>query len=116
MGIFDFLKRRREREAAIPDKDSAGFEQAVAATELPGSTGAAGVESGQWQQVNVGDQQTVDLRGSGAREEMLEALRRHGIDPEAEGQQIDAGSVPGLQKEILEILEKRGVDLDGPGN
>ena len=42
----------------------------------------------------------IDLRGSGAREQIEEALRESGIDPDKQGQTIDARSVPGLQEKI----------------
>ena len=34
--------------------------------------------------------QTIDLRGTGARENVEEVLRKHGIDPDKEGQTVDA--------------------------
>jgi hypothetical protein len=114
MGLFDFLKRKDE--LAMPDPASSEFQQTIAASELPGSTGAAGIEAGEWQSVESLPTQTVDLSGSDAREEMLELLRRHGVDPEQEGQTVDPSQVPGLQEEILEILQRHGVDLDASGN
>ena len=39
--------------------------------------------------------QTIDLRGTGQREEVERVLREHGIDPERKGETIDASSVPG---------------------
>jgi hypothetical protein len=48
--------------------------------------------------------QTIDLRGSGKREEVEEVLREHGIDPDKQGQTIDASSVPGLREALLKAL------------
>ena len=48
--------------------------------------------------------ETIDLRGSGAREEIEEALRESGVDPDKKGQTIDASTVPGLQEKITGIL------------
>ena len=137
MGLFDFLRRKDER--AMPDPGSTEFEQAVHGSKLPGSE-ISGSSELNWSsvgdassaeelgkrvasqmgldpdlvQVDQSTSQTVDLRGTGTREELLEALRQHGIDPEQEGQRIDASSVPGLQKAIYEILRRGGVFIPGP--
>ena len=50
--------------------------------------------------------QTIDLRGSGARKQIEGALRESGVDPERKGQTIDASKVPGLQEKIAGILGK----------
>jgi hypothetical protein len=143
MGLLDFL--RRKDESAMPDPESAEFQAAVAGSALPGSEGATATP-GDWR--SVGDaasaeelgkraaaqlgmdpasvevdqaatEQTIDLRGTGAREEVLEVLRRHGIDPDRKGQQIDAGKVPGLQEAVFKVLRAAGVQVpgmaDGPG-
>lgn len=111
MGLFDFLFGRTKDERAMPDPNSPEFQKLVAGSELPGSSGALGVAPDEW----TSTQHSIDLRGTGAREEMAELLRRHGIDPEQEGKQIDPSQVPGLQEEILAILQRHGADLDGPG-
>jgi protein-tyrosine-phosphatase len=113
VGVFDFLKRRRDKESAIPDPDSGQFQRQVEGSALAGSAGTAGVEPDQWKSVDVGQSQTIDMRGSGAREEIIEALKKHGINPDDHGQQVDASSVPGLREELIEILEKKGLDLPG---
>jgi len=143
MGLFDFL--RRKDESAMPDPESPEFQSAVEGSALPGSEGAA-IGQGAW--ASVGDassaeelgkrvaaqmgmdpegvtvdqtstSQTIDLRGSGAREELLEVLRQHGIDPDKKGQQIDASTMPGLQEAVFKILRGAGVQIpgmaDGPG-
>jgi hypothetical protein len=113
VGLLDFFKRRSQSERAIPDPGSPEFQSQIASSELPGSAGAAGVEPDQWKSVDVGQSQTIDMRGSGAREEIIETLKKHGINPDDHGQQIDASSVPGLREELIEILEKKGLDLPG---
>jgi hypothetical protein len=135
MDLFDIFRRRHRKEGAIPEPGSADFQQAVQGSELPGSTGTV-AEGAEWKsvgdatskddlahqlanqvgnaQVEQAAPQTIDLRGSGAREEIVELLKKRGIDPDAgDGQQIDAGSIPGLQEEILEVLKKRGLNLPG---
>jgi hypothetical protein len=143
MGLFDFL--RRKDESAMPDPESPEFQATVEGSTLPGSQGVAAGE-GSWS--SVGDatsaeelgkrvaaqmgidpgsvevdrsssSQTVDLRGTGAREELLEVLKQHGIDPDKQGQQVDASTVPGLQEAIFKVLGAAGVQIpgmaDGPG-
>lgn len=136
MGLFDFFRRRRDKESAIPEPGSSDFQQQVADSELPGSSGTTEAPGG-WASVgdasstqdlahrlaaqfggNVeleqGASRSIDLRGTGAREEIVELLKKRGIDPDSEsGQQIDAGSIPGLQEEILEVLKRRGLNLPG---
>jgi hypothetical protein len=143
MGMFDFFKRRRERESAIPggspesltrqlkgDGKPIGqpvgqqFPQANQSFDVTGAGDIAGLmtvlqqafQSGNYQ-VTQGENQVIDLRGSGLREQILGALEQHGIDPDtAQGGQIDAGQVPGLQEQIMQALNEAGVDLgDGAG-
>jgi hypothetical protein len=59
--------------------------------------------------------QTIDLRGSGAREQIVQALRDHGIDPDKQGQTINAATVPGLQEAIMSALGQAGVQIPGAG-
>ena len=56
---------------------------------------------------------TIDLRGTGAREDLMKVLREHGIDPDKKGQQIDASTMPGLQEAIFEILGAAGLQIPG---
>ncbi len=111
MGLSDFFRRRSDREKAIPEPGSAEFQDVVQGSELPGSTGAAGVE-GPWASVEKLPTQTIDMRGSGAREEIIALMRKHGIDPES-GEQIDSSAVPGFQQEVLEVLKRRGLNPGG---
>jgi hypothetical protein len=142
MGLFGFLRRKDER--AMPDPDSPEFRQTVQGSALPGSEMPG---SGEMSWSSVGDaasaeelgkrvaaqmgfdpdsvqvdqstSQTVDLRGTGAKEELLEVLRQHGIDPDQKGQRLDASTMPGLQEAIFKILRAGGVKIpgmaDGPG-
>lgn len=67
-------------------------------------------------EVTQGESRTIDLRGSGLREEIMGIMREHGIDADpGSGQQIDASSMPGMQQQILEALEQHGLDLGAIG-
>jgi septum formation topological specificity factor MinE len=120
VGLFDFFRRRRERESAIPassEADSLGgaadLDQPTvgqqfsslpsgAANEVSSGLdvsslgGLAGLAEAMKQAAAQGDvdvtesSQTLDLRGTGLREEIVEIMKRHGIDP-------DSGSVQGAQ-------------------
>ncbi|HEX2359607.1 MAG TPA: hypothetical protein VHH72_07305 [Solirubrobacterales bacterium] len=134
MGLFDFLRRKGER--AIPEPGTPEFEAAVAGTAIPDSQSVAMGQSG-WASASAADDalkqlgidpssadverlpsQAIDLRGTDAREKVEGVLRRHGIDPDKQGQTIDASTVPGLQKAILAALGMAGLkipDADGFG-
>jgi hypothetical protein len=106
VGLFGFLRRKDEK--AIPEPGTPEFDAAVQGSALPDSKSVSMGEEG-WsspdskvEQAN----QTIDLRGTGARDEIEQALRESGIDPDKKGQTIDASSVPGLQEKITGILGK----------
>ncbi len=104
MGLFGFLRRKDEK--AIPEPGTPEFEAAVQGSALPDSQSVSMGESG-WTSPDAKvekSSQTIDLRGTGARQEIEEALRESGIDPDKKGQTIDASSVPGLQEKITGIL------------
>ena len=106
MGLFGFLRKKDER--AIPEPGTPEFEAAVQGSALPDSNSVSMGESG-WSSPDTKvetSSQTIDLRGTGARREIEEALRESGIDPDKKGQTIDASSVPGLQEKITGILGK----------
>ena len=141
MGLFDFLRRKDEK--AIPEPGTPEFEAAVQGSAIPdqqsvsmgkpGWTNTGGEGEAQipdeareaLQQLGIDpskadveveqSSQTIDLRGSGAREEIVDALKKHGIDPDKEGQTIDASSVPGLQEDILRALGEAGVQIPNAG-
>jgi hypothetical protein len=143
MGLFDFFKRRRERESAIPggtpesltrqlkgDGEPIGqpvrqaFPQSGQTFNLTGATDLTSMlammqqafQSGNFQ-VTQGENQVIDLRGTGLRDEIIGALQQHGIDPDATpGAQINAGDVPGLQEQIMQALENAGVDVSQLGD
>ena len=101
MGLFGFLRRKDEN--AIPEPGTPEFDAAVQGSAIPDSKSVSMGETG-W--TSTDSAQTIDLRGTGAREEIEEALREAGIDPDKKGQTIDASSVPGLQEKITGILGK----------
>jgi Short C-terminal domain len=109
MGLFGFL--RRKDESAMPDPDSPEFQALVDGSTLPGS---AEMGEGGWTSV-PGGTRSVDLRGTGAREEIVKLLRERGMDPDAKDQRIDASAVPGLRDAIIGILGKHGVQIPGVG-
>jgi hypothetical protein len=104
MGLFGFLRKNDER--AIPKPGTPEFDAAVQGSALPDSKSVSMGEAG-WtspdSKVETSNQ-TIDLRGTGARQEIEEALRESGIDPDKNGQTIDASTVPGLQEKIAGIL------------
>ena len=119
MGLFGFLRRKDEQ--AIPQPGSPEFDAAVQGSALPDSKSVSMGEAG-WtnpdsaeealQQLGIDpsnaqveqSSQTIDLRGTGARQQIEQALRESGIDPNEKGQTINAASVPGLQQKIAGIL------------
>ena len=143
MGLFDFFKRRRDRESAIPGGtpesltrqlkgDGKPIGQAIPQAGQPQFDLTAPMDLGAmlglmqqaFQSGNVqfsqGENQVIDLRGSGLREEILGAMQQHGIDPDAaDGSQINAADIPGLQEQIMQALQNAGVDVgqlgDGAG-
>jgi hypothetical protein len=141
VGIFDLFRRRRQRESAIPESGSelspaAPADQPVVGQQFSGQPaggvdvsggfdisslgGLAGLAEAMKQAAAQGNvtqsAQTLDLRGTGLREEIVEIMKRHGIDPEsgaAQGSQVNAASLPGMQAEMLEALKRHGIDASG---
>jgi hypothetical protein len=119
VGLFGFL--RKKDESAIPEPGTPEFDAAVQGSAIPDSKSVSMGEQG-WtnpdsahealQQLGVDpskveveeSSQTIDLRGTGAREQIEQALRESGIDPDKKGQTINAASVPGLQEKLTGIL------------
>jgi hypothetical protein len=104
VGLFGFLRKKDER--AIPEPGTPEFEAAVQGSALPDSQSVSMGESGWANPESQPSSQTVDLRGTDTRDQIMEALREHGIDPDKKGQTIDASTVPGLQQSIFSILGK----------
>jgi hypothetical protein len=105
VGVFDFFKRRRQRERTLSQA-------------LPLSGGFARGEEGNGNghvDIHIASR-TLDLRDTPAREELLELMHEHGVDPQpGSGEIIDAASVPGLQQAIIDALKRHGVDVGEPG-
>jgi hypothetical protein len=97
--LFGFLRKKDER--AMPDPGSPEFEAMVQGSAIPDEQSVSMGEPG-WTQ--PGGSQTIDLRGSGKREEIKQVLREHGIDPDQQGQTIDASQVPGLRQALIKAL------------
>jgi hypothetical protein len=110
VGLFGFLRKNDER--AMPEPGTPEFEKAAAGTAIPDSQSVSMGESG-WTQ--PGDSQTLDLRGTGKREEIQEVLRQHGIDPDQKGQTIDASKVPGLREALIKALFRGAPNSGGIG-
>src|SRR5262245_5363582 len=107
MGLFGFLRKKDER--AMPEPGTPEFDAAVAASAIPDDQSVSMGEAG-W--TKPGSSATLDLRGTGKRDEVKEVLREHGIDPDQKGQTIDASQVPGLRQALLRVLF-RGVPNSG---
>ena len=141
MGLFDFLRRKDER--AIPEPGTPEFDATVQGSAIPDEQSVSMGDSG-WtstggegeaqipeeakqalQQLGIDpskadveveqSSQTIDLRGTDAREKITDVLKEHGIDPDKEGQTIDASNVPGLQEKILGALFGSGIDIPNAG-
>ncbi len=126
MGLFDFLKRKDE--SAIPQPGTPEFDAAVSGTAIPDGQSVEMGEGG-WQSadqikemlaksgIDAGDanvtseSQTVDLRGTGARENVEEVLRKHGIDPDKPGQTVDATVGAGPSEGALDALGMAGMKI-----
>jgi hypothetical protein len=104
MGFF-----RRKDERAIPEPGTPEFEAMVQGSALPDGQSVSMGERG-WSPPE--EREVIDLRGTGAREDVEQVLREHGIDPEKKGQTIDASKVPGLREALLRVLA-RGVPNSG---
>jgi hypothetical protein len=70
------------------------------------------IQQGDAQTAQFGGAQSIDLQGSGLREEIMEIMGRYGVstDPSS-AQQVDASQMPQMQQEIMEVISRQGVDL-----
>jgi hypothetical protein len=68
--------------------------------------------------VEQGEAQTIDMRGTGLREDILGIMQQHGIDAEAgtANQAIDASAYGDMQQQLLEALAKHGIDPNSGGS
>jgi hypothetical protein len=133
VGLFSWLRRKDER--AIPEPGTPEFEAAVQGTAIPDSQSVSMGEAG-WTSPTDSDaaqramgelgidpsaaeiersSETLDLRGSGKREDVERVLREHGVDPDKEGQTIDASKVPALPKALLSALFGGGMQIPNAG-
>jgi Short C-terminal domain len=111
MGLFGFL--RRKDEDAIPKPGTPEFEAMIEGSAIPDAQSVSMGEEG-W--TSARPTETIDLRGTGAREQVEDVLRDHGIDPDKPGQRVDASSVPGLPKALMDVLRNGfGVQVPNAG-
>jgi Short C-terminal domain len=113
VGLFGFLRKKDER--AIPEPGTPEFDAVVQGSALPDTQSVSMGEPGWTKPDSAQSSQTIDLRGTGARDQVLRALREHGIDPDKKDQTIDASTVPGLQESIFRALGQAGVQIPGAG-
>jgi hypothetical protein len=92
---------RRKDEKAMPEPGTPEFDAMVANSAIPDSQSVSMGEEG-W--VKPGSSQTLDLRGTDQSDEIKKVLREHGIDPDQQGQTIDASKVPGLREALLKTI------------
>lgn len=119
MGLFSFLRRD---ERATPEPGTPEFEAAVKGTAIPdgqsvptGEPGWSSTDEAGSVQVAGSSSQTIDLRGSGHRDEVEEVLRDYGIDPDKESQTVDASKVPGLPQALMKVLMGAGLKIPNAG-
>lgn len=123
MGLLDRFRRRHQRESALAQIQAEGG--AVSYGEASGAGAAGASAAGDWTDllkgvagapVNVSrSEHSIDARNvAGLREEIIGALRQHGIDPDSPGA-VDASSVPGLQDAMLKALQSHGIDVGAIG-
>ena len=150
MGLSDFLRRRRERESALPasaqpNEALGSFASAedqpvigeqvgggrAGSTELQGVPDMAeglaalsqlgpmiqqAVAQGNLQ-IEQSEPQTIDMRGTGLREEILGIMQQHGIDTESgTARNVDARAYGDMQQQILAALAKHGIDPGASGS
>ena len=134
MGLFDFFRRRRQRESALGQaEDEQGTfttpeGQQIVGRQVSGSPGVTGgqvdlsqlgsmiqsaIDQGDVT-IEQGPSQTIDMRDTGLREEIFEIMRRHGLDPEGgASMNVNASDYGDMQRQIMEALSKHGVNIDG---
>jgi Short C-terminal domain len=114
MGLFN---RRKEKESALPGQ----IEPNPEAPPLAPAGSVAGTPTEDWHQmlmqnlsgaqVTVEPTQSFDFRNvDGLREDVMAAMKEHGIDPSNPGT-VDASQVQGLQEAIGKAFQQHGIDL-----
>lgn len=109
MGLLDFFKRRSQRERALGDGSTISVgSQGQQAGPPQAGMGSPGTVVSQ-------SSQTIDASNvAGLRDNMLEILKRHGIDPSSgQSMAIDASNFPGLAEEIQGALSGAGIQVPG---
>lgn len=141
MGLFSFFKDRRAKESAVPPSEIGSFAnpegQAVVGRQVgagsadiqrvPGMAGGLAALSQLGPmiqkaiaegniQIEQGGSQTIDMRGTGLREEILGIMQQHGIDAESgTAQNVDAGAYGDMQRQLLDALARHGIDPGASG-
>lgn len=138
-----FFSRRRKRESTIPDSATGpaalgsfanpegqpvvGQQVGGGAPELGALSGMDGlamltqigpmiqqaIASGNVQ-ISQGEPQVLDMRGTGLREEIMEIMSQHGVDPEKGV--VHGGDASGymeMQQQIMAALAKHGINTGG---
>jgi hypothetical protein len=140
VGIFSFFSRRRDRESALEQAEQeagatlgsfagadgqpvvgrqVGDAQAFTDGQIDlsnlGSMIQSAIDSGNVT-IEQGPSQTIDMRGSGLREEIFEIMRQHGIDPESgTASNVNAADYGDMQRQILEALGRHGLNFGDGG-
>lgn len=116
MGLFD---KRKDKESALPGESQ--IDPNPEAPPLAPAGSVAGSPTEDWHQmlmqnlsgaqVNVEPTQAFDFRNvQGLREDVMAAMKEHGIDPNNPGT-VDASQVSGLQEAIGKAFQQHGIDL-----
>ena len=146
MGLFGFFKRRREQESAVQLPDPAaelgsfakeegvvgrqvgdggpqasidlqglGMMDGLAMLSQLGPIIQKAIAEGNVT-IEQGPAQTLDLRGTGLREEIVGIMKQHGIDPDGQtAANVDASGYGDMQQQILAALAKHGIDPGASG-
>jgi hypothetical protein len=140
MGLFSFFKDRRAKESAVPPSEALGSfanseGQAVVGQQVgAGSANIHSVPAGGLDaltqlgpmiqraiaegnvQIEQGPSQTIDMRGTGLREEILGLMQQHGIDAESGTvRSVDASAYGDMQQQMLAALARHGIDPGASG-
>ena len=142
MGLFSFFKDHRAKESAVPPSQTLGSfanpeghavvgrQVGAGSSEIQSVPGMADGLAALTQlgpmiqkaiaegnvQIEQGRSQTIDMRGTGLREEILGIVQQHGIDAETgTARNVDAGAYGDMQRQLLDALARRGIDPGASG-